>query len=464
MAKVVRTDRDNLNSVLTITFQKEDYEPKLNAAINKQRKEAHMKGFRKGRTPLGFIKKMYGRAILADVINNALHDEVTKFLQEEDINVLGQPLPSEDQPEYGFEINNLSDFTFSFDLGLAPKFEVQGLDESNVFEKYAVKVPADAVEKEFDVARKRVGQRVSIDEVIEEDDMLSLNAEELADGEVKEKGWASTFSVLVKDLNPETKTEVLTKKKGDKIRFNIYQLEASDRGEEHVKKYLLNVTENDQDVEIGEEFEATIDDVNRVVAADLDQAFFDKFFGEGQVKSEEEARAKIEEGLSKQYDRQAESLLFRDFQEDLLEKNPLELPEAFLKRWLKYSNEETTDEMIDKEFDRFSQNLRWSLVRSKAVNKFDIKITDDEIFEAFKDRIRSYFGGYGDELVILNTANRLMQDKNQVDQVYQELIADRLFEAISGAVTIKEKEISAEDLEAELNKAREEMMAETAAE
>ncbi|MEM9819864.1 MAG: trigger factor [Bacteroidota bacterium] len=462
MAKVVRTDSDHLNSVLTITFEKGDYEPKFKAALNKQRKNAHMKGFRKGKTPIGFIKKMYGRAILAEVINDMLQDEVNRFLKEEDIEILGQPLPADDQPEYTFEVNDLSDFTFSFDMGLAPKFEVNGLDENNSFEKMVVKVSEETIEEELNNARKRSGNREEVEDAIQENDMVQFNAEELDGDQPKENGWATTFSLLTSVIAPEIKSEILGKKKGDKLRFNIFQLE-TDRTEDYVRKYLLNVGENDTDVEIGEHFEGTIDNVSRLAPAELNQEFFDKTFGEGEVKSEEEARAKMEELLASQANKQGESLLFRDFQEDLLERNPLELPETFLKRWLKFSNENATDEVIEKELDRFLQNLRWSLIRSKAVQKFDIKVSNEEIFEGFKDRIRGYFGGYGDELVILNTANRLMQDEKQVDQVYQELIADRLFESICEVVDIKEKPVSREELEEELKKAREEMMADQGA-
>lgn len=248
---------------------------------------------------------------------------------------------------------------------------------------------------------------------------------------------------------------MLTKKTGDSFKFNIYKLEKN-RTEDYVKKYLLSVGENDTDTVIGEEFEGKITKIGRVMPAELDQDFFDKVFGEGTVKNEEEAKAKMEEEIAKQYTRSAESLLFKDFQEDLLAKNPLELPEAFLKRWLKFNNEEATEEMIEKDFSTFAENLKWSLIRSKAVRKFDISVTEDEIVEAFKDRIRSYFGGHGDELVILNTANRLMQDQKQVDQVYQEIIADRLFESIKGNVTLKDKKVSIEELEEKIKTARQE--------
>ncbi len=455
MSNVVKTDSDQLNSVLTVTFTPEDYQPKLKSQLEKYRKNAHMKGFRKGKTPMGFIKKMHGRAILADVINESLQSEVNKYLKESEIEILGQPLPREDSPEFDFDINNLGDFVFKFDLGLAPTFEVVGLDADNTFERLTVNVSDDKIGEELESLRKRAGERQDMEGEIVPNDMITIQAEEQEDGKAKKDGWATTFNVLVDTLEEDIRTDLLTKKTGDSFKFNIYKLE-KDRTEEYVKKYLLSVGENDTDTVIGEEFEGKITNIGRVMPAELDQAFFDKVFGEGNVKSEEEAKAKMEEEVAKQYTRSAESLLFKDFQEDLLAKNPLELPEAFLKRWLKFNNEEATDEMIEKDFSVFAENLKWSLIRSKAVRKFDISISEDEIVEAFKDRIRSYFGGYGDELVILNTANRLMQDQKQVDQVYQELIADRLFESIKENVTLKDKKVSIEELEEKIKVAREE--------
>lgn len=459
MSKVVREDKGNLSAVLTLTIASDDYSPKLNAELNKYRKKAHMKGFRKGKTPMGFIKKMYGRAIMADVINEMLQKELTQYLTEEKLAILGQPLPVADQEEFDFDISNLQDFEFKFDIGLAPEFEIEGLSEDSVFERHAVEVDAAMIDKDLDQALLRAGTRESVEDAIEENDMLSVNAEELDGDAAKEKGWATTFSILVERVgSEELKKELLSKKKGDTFRFNVNDVELN-ASPEHIRKYILNVSEEDEGTEIGDLFSGTIGDVQRVQKRALDQEFFDQYFGAGTVKSEEEARSKIEENIVKHFDRQAESLLFRDFQETLLEKNQLELPHDFMNRWLRASNENVTDEQIAKEYDNFAKNLQWSLIRSKIARKFDINVGDDEIFEGFKDRIRNYFQGYGDELVILNTANRLMEDENQFEQMYQELMSDKLFEAIRSVVKIEDKKIGSEAFETIINKAREEATA-----
>lgn len=458
MSKVVREDVGNLSAVLTLTVTREDYEPKLDIELNKHRKKAQLKGFRKGKTPMGFIKKMYGRAILADVINEMIQKELTRYLAEEKIQILGQPLPSEEQEEFDFNINELIDYRFKFEIGLAPEFEVEGLTDESVFERYAVEIKEALIEKDIEAARKRFGNRNSVEDKIEENDVLTFNAEELDGDLVKENGWATSFDLLVSQIEDEAiKKQLLGNKLGAKVRFNIYKLEKNST-KESVRKYLLNLGESDADVEIGENFEAVIQEIKRIEPAELDQEFFDKYLGEGVVTNIDDLKAKVEADIVKYYDRQSESLLFRDFQDFLLEKNQLQLPDEFLKKWLVASSEQNTAELVEREYGNFAQNLKWSLIKGKIAKKFDIKVDDDEVFEGFKQRVRNYFQGYGDELVVLNTANRLMENEKQVDQMFQELMSDKLFEVIRGIVTIKDKKINSEDFDKVIQQARDEVM------
>jgi trigger factor len=459
MSKVVRVDKENLSAELTMTITKDDYVPKLDSELKGYLKKAHMKGFRKGKIPMGVIRKMYGQSLLAEVINDTLQKSLTKYLTDENIEILGQPIPSDDQVELNFDIAELQDFEFKFDIGLAPEFEVQGLSKDTSFDRYAIEVSSSMLDKEIEQAKTKFGERESVDTIIEDNDVVTFDAEELEGDKVKENGWASSFSVLVNKIGDEAvKEEILKKKKGDKIKFNVYSLEA-DAKPETVKKYMLNITEKDEEVQIGEEFEGTIKEVQRIMPAEVNEAFFDKAFGEGKVKSIEEARSKFEEEITKYYDKQAESLLFRDIQDSLLALNNVEVPNDFLKRWLKTANEQATEEVIENEYENFAKNLQWSLIKGKIVQKFDLSVAEEEIFESFNERIRGYFQGYGDELIILNTANRMMEDKKQVDQLYQELMSDKLFVAVREVVAVNDKKISTEDFDAVIKKAHDEVKA-----
>ena len=445
MPDIVREETGNLTCTINITLTKDDYLPKLEAALKNYKKKANLKGFRKGRVPTNTIKKMYGNGILAEVINEKLQSTVSDYLTEEKLEILGQPLPAETEEILDFDIFSLGNFNFKFELGLAPEFEVQGMSSDTVIETYELKIEDELIDKEIDNLRSRQGERASVEGPVEAGDMIEFNAEELEEDKLKENGWASTFSILVDTIpNEELKAQILGANKGDKVRFDIYQLEQNN-DEKHIRKYLLNVTDEDEDVAIGNLFEGTINDITRNVPAELNQAFFDKAFGEGTINSEEEARAKIEEGIRSYYDKQMDNLANRKFQDQLMEANPLDFPNEFLKKWLKFTNTDLQDDQLDTQFDSFIEGLKWTLIRGKIIKKFNLEVSDDEIFEAFKNRIRDYFQGYGDELVVLNTANRLMEDEQQVDQMYRELMSSKIFEFAKETAQLSINSITTEE-------------------
>lgn len=460
MPNIVREDIDNLNAVLTVTLEKAAYEPKFKSELNKYRKEASMKGFRKGKTPISVLKKMFGKSALAEVINKMLQEELSTYIDKESLSLLGQPIPSEDQEPIDFDVRDLNDYVFKFDVGLAPEFELEGISEDNTFEKYQVEVTEDLIDKDLNDARKRTGQRIHPEENIEEEDVLTLAVKELEGEAVKEGGLESEFSVSPKDIFDEaTREAILSKKKEDVLPINIFKLE-KEGDEQYVKRYYLKL-EGEEEVEFNELFEATIKEVTRQEIAPLDQDFFDKAFGQGAVSSEEEARAKIKGNLEQYYNRQAESLLFRDFQDSLIEKNILSLPDAFLKRWMLTTNENTTAQQIDQQYDSFTKNLQWELIKGKLAKQFDIKIDDNDVLENMKKKVRSYFGGaqnLPDDL-ITSSAQRLMEDEQQVRQAYDEVISDKLFDVVNEKVSVKSKSIDVESFDEIIRKAREEAMA-----
>ncbi len=467
MPQVVRTDIDNLNTQLVLTIAKADYEPKFKSELNKYKSKAHMKGFRKGKTPTALIKKMYGKPILVDVINEMVQNEVFNYIKENDIQTIGQPIPSEDQPEIDFNVNSLADFEFRFDLGLAPQFELQGLSKDSSFDYHKVQISEEFLDKQVEDGRIRVGERAAVEDTIKENDVINLDVNELDGDALKENGWAASFSLLVSTIGKEeTKKEILTKKAGDVIRVNVFELE-KDRDANFVRQQMLGVQENDGDVEIGEMFEATIKTVNRIQPAELNQEFFDKYMGPGKVSSVEEMKALIKEDYVKHYDKQADALVFRDFNDSLLEKNDLPLPDAFLKRWLKTSEQNVNQADVEEGYEDFAKSLKWSLIRGEMIKKFNLEVSDDEVFEGIKEQVRGMFRQYGmadaDELIVLNTANRMAENKEQMNKVYGEMMNEKVFNAIKEAITLNEKPIDREAFDDMLKAEREKMEAEQAA-
>ena len=464
MPNVVREDVDALNILLTVVIERSDYEQKLNNELKKYRQKATIKGFRKGKTPLSFIKKTYGNAVLADIVNQQIQTDLYEYLQESKMDYLGQPLPAPDQDFLDLDIKSLQDeYRFTFELGLTPDFELQGADEDTTLEEYDVEIPEKVVQDEMDLARRRHGDRGTVeDELIEDNDIVKFKAKELDGDQIKEGGWESEMSILVNRIADEAvKEEIKTKKHGDSIRFNVFTIEANET-EDYAKKYLLNMDENQiKDIEVGEMFEGEIIEVTRIQPAELNEEFFEKQFGKDQVSTEEEAKAKLEEDVKSFYTRQAEGLLYRDAQENLMELNSpnIPLPDEFLKRWLVASNDQNTEENVEAGYESFAKSLRWSIIRNKLQQKFDIKIEEADLRKGFGDRIRQYMGGVGDETYIDTVIDRMMEDQKQVENLAEELFSDRLFEQIKGAINVKPKAISIEDFTDVIQKAREEAAA-----
>jgi trigger factor len=454
--EVVREDIDKLNAKISITISKEDYEKPWMDELKKTRSKAQLKGFRKGKTPIGFIKKMYGQGLLAETVNTLLQKQMGTYLEEQKIETLGQPIPSEDQAQFDFDLKNLDDFVFKFDIGVAPEFNVVGVTTDNAFDKMKVIIEDKMLDDEIDLARRRSGEQIEIEDSIEDKDIITINATELGeDGKVKEAAWESTFGIMVELIVDEKlKKDVLSKKKGETISFDIYNLE-KDKDEEYVKKYYLHMDENNER-EVNTKFQGVIDKVTRSKPAELNQEFFDKAYGPDKVKSEEEARAFIKEDLGKYFDRQATALLYRSIQDDLLEKNPLDLPEEFLKRWLKSFNENVGDEEFNTEFGKFTENMKWSLIKKKLSSQFEVEVQPEEIQNHFIGQVRQYMGQYGmDDAFLAQTAQRLMQDQEQVNRVYEEILSEKIFAKVGEKIAVNDKDISVEDFNAAIKEANE---------
>lgn len=448
MPKFVREDIDALNAVLTITVEKDEYLPKFKQELKKLRDKIAVKGFRKGKASDSFLKKMYGKGIIGEIVTEWLQKELSEAMEDPASTYLGRPIPADDHLQVDFDLNNFEDYVFKFDVGKAPEFEVKGFDSGTEYEVFKIEIPADKVEEQFNFIRKRRGERQETDENIEDEDMVTLNAVELDGDAPKENGWKTSFSILVNRIaDGPVKEELLTKKKGDTIRFNVYELEEG-TGREQVKKYLLNFTQADIDegTETGEMYEAVIETVNRLTPATVDQQFFDQVFGEGEVATEEEAKKRLAENMGHGLQTQADSLLFRDMRQRLLELNKptMPLPDDFLKRWLKVGHEKDAEKILSN-YDSFADDMRWSLIKNKLFKQFDIKIDETEIQELAYHRVASYFGGQYQHDLLEPIVKRMMEDPEQLNSLAIDLMTDKLFRKFKVAVTLKEIPISEND-------------------
>ncbi len=442
--QIVRKDADALNITLELTLEPSDYSQKFESELKKYKNTAQMKGFRKGMTPMSVIKKMYGKSILSDVVNETLQNKLFGYIDEQKLNYLGQPLPNRDENfVFNLDVNNLQEYKFSFDLGLAPEFEVKGVSSADKYTYYDVNIGDKLIEDELDAMRRRYGKRVETSEVIQKMDMVKMESVELEGDEEKENGWKTEISVLVDIIHDEAvKNEIQTKKLGDTIIFDVYKLEDKDKA--HVDKYILKKTDEDQ--ENGSMFKGTITEVSRVEPAELNEEFF-QIFGDESVTDEESVRAYLGKDIKSYYDNQAMQFMYREIMDALMDNNNIDLPMTFLKKYLKETNENISDEVLEKEFDAFAKNMKWSLQKSKLATEYGIEVQEEDLKRHFTNSVFSYMRNYGnmDYSFISQTVERLMKDKEQVNKAYEEILADRIFVKIGEIVNRDIIEISQED-------------------
>ena len=434
-------DKGQLSSELVIVLEKTDYLEKFNTELKKYKNKAHLKGFRKGKTPLSAIKKMYGQSVLADVINQELQAGLSDYIVENKLDILGNPLPSERQQAIDFNINDLSDYEFIFDLGLAPDFEVKGVSASDEYDEIVVNFDDSMVNEEIESLRKRFGAQVEVDETIVTNDIVSIEITEQNPTDGRE-AYVSEITVMPDRLTQEYQDLILGQKLGHELSLNIYNIE-KDTTEEYVNKYFLK----DAPDGITPDFNGVVSAVKRLKPADINQEFFNKAFGEDKVKTIEEANEHIQSELVDFYGTQGKAITKRYILENLLDIHDFDLPDEFLKRWLLSSNEKATAEDIEKDYDSFVKNLKWTLIKQKIAKKEEIEITPEDIRAGLKKKIERQFAQYGgypginyDDMV-----DRLAQNQETVQKEYEELLAENVLDKALEMVKLKTKAVSLDE-------------------
>lgn len=444
MPNVVSENTDKQSLIFTIEMPSDSYANDFKKELKNYSKKANFKGFRKGKVPISFVRKNYGKSILADFINKTIQESIYEFMNEGGDKYLGQPIPvnSDSDEQYSFNTTNLEDFEFKFEIGLKPDFKVSL--PTNSFAYNDVKIPTSIVDEEIENARKRAGERELDTDKIEEGDLVRFDAKELDGDTVKEDGVHNQFSLLWERIADEDlKKELLTKKTGDTVRFNVFTAEKETTAD-YTKKYLLGI--EDETVEVGEMFEATIDEVSRIKPAELTEKFFTSTFGE-EIKTKEAASELIKKEVKKSFIANADALLFRDVQKELMDSHleKITLPDDFLKRFLRTQSEENTPENVEKGYEGFANNLRWTLIRSQLFDKYEIKITEQDLRENFRNRIIQYMGGYANHEMIEATINRMMENQESVEETANTLATEQLMLKIKDDLNLEVKETTPEE-------------------
>lgn len=431
---------DALNAVVKINIDPEDYQPRVDKAIKENAKKAKLPGFRPGMVPASHIKRMYGKSILVDEINNLLSDTLNKYIDEQKLEVLGQPLPKvDDEKQYNWDFND--NFEFNYELGLAPEFSIDFSSKDQVTQ-YVIKVDEETLASRIKNIRRSYGKMTNPD-VSADDDVLYAELVQLSpDGSVFEDGITNTASVRLDQIKDEAiKTSLIGLKKGDVLTLDIQKAFDNDAA----KVAGLLKIEEDEAADLKSNFQLTVKNVNRLEESDLNQEFFDKLFGEGTVTTEAEFTAKITEELEAMMVQDADRKLQDDIYKLSIAKVEFNLPDEFLKRWLKATNEKLTEEELEGGYNDFAQNLKWTLIENKIIRENSIEIKYEEVFELAKVRLDQQFRMYSpqpipDEQLGQYTVQYL-QNKENANKIFEEVKALRVFDFIKGVITLDKKDI-----------------------
>jgi trigger factor len=437
---IIKENIDDLNALLKIEIKKADYTENAEKVLRDYRKKANVKGFRPGMVPIGLIKKMYGKAVQLDEINKLVSESIHKYLHDEKVEILGDPLQREDEQDLT-DFDKQEDFTFTFEIGLTPQFEIK-LSKKNKVTQYQITVDEKMKNDYVSNYTRRFGSFKS-SEKSGEKDMLKGNIAELnnADGGLNAEN--ATISIdIIKD--EKIKKQFIGKKIGTEIDFDLRKALPND----FEIAGILN-KKKDEVADVKGKFRFTIREINRFEPAEIGQELFNKVYGEGIVSSEEEFMNKIEGEIVTSLKKESDYKVMLDIKKLALEKSDFSLPEDFLKKWLLKVNEKTTGEQIEKEFDSFRSDLKWQLIRNKIAKENDIKISEEELQAEAANITRYQFQQYGlfyatDEQ-IGNYAKEMLKREDEAKRIAEKILEEKAIEKLREVVKLEEKQTTADD-------------------
>lgn len=438
---VVREDIDALNALLKVQVTPEDYQEKVKATLNQYRKTAKIPGFRPGHVPFGLIQKQYGRSVLLEELNKVVNESLQKYIADNKVEILGNPIPQEGTDVKG-DFAKPEDFEFAYEIGLAPELKVS-LSKKNKFDYVKVKVDKKLIDKQVDDLRRRYGKLVSLEEVGATDMIMAQFVELNDDESIKEGGILHSSTVSMEFVeDKKTAKELTGKKLGDKV--IVSPLKVSKGGKDTAA--MLGIEEAELE-NVSDKFQLTINEIKGMELAELNDELYGKLFGEGNVKDEKELRERVKNDLEGMFVNDSDRMLTRDVYENLIEKTAVELPDAFLKRWIKLSNEkEITNEQIEEDYDNYAKSLKWQLIQGNIFKANDIKLENEEVIEFTKGLLVNNYAQYGmpapEDEELTKNAMQVLQNREEANRVYDMLAERKLTVYFKETVKLNDKEIS----------------------
>lgn len=412
----IRQERiDDLNALLKVQVSAADYQDKVDAVIKNYRKTANVPGFRKGKVPVGQIKKMYGKAILVEEVNKLIQESIYNYITDNKVEVLGNPLAINTDVDW----DNATDFDFEFEMGLSPVFEVK-IDKKSKFDYLKIKADNKMVDHYISDIARRYGSMTNPEKSNKTDLIMGEFTQLDEEGNILEGGINHSASVALDILSDKKAQKALTGVvKGEEVVVKITNKFSSDVA------HMLNISKEVAE-SLNSDFRFTVKNINRMTPAELKQDLFDKVFGKEAIKNEKEFKAKIKEEVEKSFVSESDNKLKNDIILHLIDKIKLELPDTFLKKWLVQTNENgLTAEQVEIEYEQYSKSLKWQLIENKIIKDNDLEVKNEDVIAHTKELIVQNFAQYGqpfpEDKKLDEIAAQVLTNEEERKKVYNQL-------------------------------------------
>ena len=436
---IVKESIDETNAVIKVKVTPADYKPAVDKSIRDYQKKAVIPGFRPGMVPASVITKRFGKSILADEVNHLLSHSLQKYIQENKLRIVGEPLPKNTNVDLELE----QEFEFAFEVGLVPDFQVP-LSNTQKFPLYTVNIDEAFVDEYIEEMRLRFGNLTHPESCGPEDILIGDFVELDANGEILPGGIFKSSAINLKRLPAgKDKTKFIGIKEGDK--FTLKMEEVTSNAQEIAA--MLDIPKERAEG-LTASFQVTIKHVHHIIPAEVNQEWWDKIYGPGKVNNVEDFRKRVKEELTSVFGPQAERRLQNDMVEFLIQNTKLTLPETFLKKWLTTVSKEPLDEArLNMEFEVYAQSLKWRLVEDKICKDNNISVEQKEVSEYAHALVHGYMGQHANEQQVHEMAHRILHDEKEVNRLYERLYDMKLTDFLKKTYTIENKEVSRNEFE-----------------
>ncbi len=444
--EILQNNIDELNATIKITVAKADYESQVDASLKNIRKRANVKGFRPGQAPMGLIKREYLHPVMAEEINKVLSKALFDYLKDNKVDYLGEPLPSiKEKTDVDFSKD--TDYTFYFDLALAPKFEVS-VDSNLALTQYVIDVTDENIEKAMEGYKNAAGKHEPADESGEESFLKGEVYQVNEDGSRNADGLSNKTSMLVSRIeNADQKAAFVGKKIGDEVQFNLKEVFKEAEAKSVLGNKMVDFNT------INPNFAFKIEEISNFVKGELNQDTYDKLFGKDKIHNEDELKAEIRSQFEASYEQESDYKIMIDAKDELIKASNFNVPVEFMKRWmLNLEQYKDFDEAkLDEQFPNLESDIKWNLIENKIVKDNNIEVSEDEELEESKKLTAAEFARYGIPMsqipadMLDNFAKERLAKNQDRNMIRSQVINNKVVALVKEKATLTKQNISYDD-------------------